>query len=236
MQFKIHTSNPINTLSVSPGDRGVQAEDQHFDIGTLEVAVSWHVEGASDYNRCADQVVCIEAPGLLCAAVFDGAGMPPADAIAAEAAVAALRKQMNHRADRDLPSLLKRLDEAVVAAGRGTVSASILILREDAAAAITAGDTQVWSLHDPVPQSLTTNRSTTRLGAYDGRVAPAAAALKEQAIVLGSDGLFGFIDPSEVRAIVKRQQNGSAVALCGLIKDRNFSLPDDFAAIVIRRV
>jgi serine/threonine protein phosphatase PrpC len=237
MQLTIHALEASGGSPVAPRDHRAGSQDDHrFRIGALEVALSLYVEGASSYHRCADQAVCIEAPGLLCAAVFDGAGTPPADAVAADAAVAALRKQLNHRADRDLPGLLKRLDEAVAAAGRGTVSASILVLRETAAAAITAGDTQIWSLHAPIAEGLMTHRSTSRLGGYDGRAMPTAAAFGQQPIVLGSDGLFGFLDPSEIRALTARHPAGTARELCALIKDRNFSLPDDFAAIVIRRI
>jgi hypothetical protein len=237
MQLTIHALGAGSDSTAMPRDRSAGSQEDHrFRIGASTVAVSFYVEGASSNNRCADQAVCIEAPGLLCAAVFDGAGTPPADAAATDAAVAALRKQLNHRADRDLPGLLKRLDEAVAAAGRGTVSASILVLRETTAVAITAGDTQIWSLHEPVAEGLMTHRSTSRLGSYDGRAMPTAAAFGQQPIVLGSDGLFGFLDPSEIRAFTARRPAGTARGLCESIKDRNFSLPDDFAAIVIRRI
>jgi hypothetical protein len=212
----------------------VAREDQRFSAGRQALQVSLHVEGAAKPDGGADRAICLEAPGLFCAAVFDGAGTPPRDAAAADAAVAALRKHLNHRSDRDCEFLLKRMDEAVRAAGGGTVSASILLVRDNAAMAITAGDTQAWSLGEPLPESLIGVRSLTRLGAYDGRAMPTAVNFNRKPIVLASDGLFGFIDPSEVRALVGRRPEGVAGYLCEQVRQRHFSLPDDFAAIVVR--
>jgi serine/threonine protein phosphatase PrpC len=183
--------------------------------------------GTSDQDRAAVWVAG-DAHVLV---VADGAGTAAGGAQAADAVIAAAQAAVGAGTVDDWGQVLLDLDRGGLGGGEST--AIIATVRGDHVAGASVGDSQAWILGERRVELTRAQNRKPLLGSGSAEPIAFDGAVSDAMLVLGSDGLFGYV-PIEVLVDVARGRDLADAVECwvDLIRLPSGQLPDDVAVIV----
>ena len=172
--------------------------------------------------------------------IADGAGGTSGGEEAAEAVVSMLKEHFSmHEAPSD-PMELEKLFRGIDLKLRldpvaGESTGILVILTERYFLGVSAGDSEAWLFSDEFDLELTKFQSRKPL-LGTGKAVPVGFGPYERMgkLLVGSDGVFDFLEAPEIRKIVTTEPTEDAPkTLLRQIRLSNGELPDDFAAVVL---
>lgn len=177
------------------------------------------------------------ADGGLIVALADGAGGTGGGGEAAQAVIDAVDAAVHDGRIGQWDELLADLDRAPARLGYGQTTA--VIARTDASAIVGAsvGDSGAWLIGDDLRiVDLTASQHRKPLLGSGAFVTPfAAGPLGLRTLLVASDGLFKYAQPSDIARIATQVDlRAAASALIGLARLPSGGLQDDIAVVLVR--
>lgn len=190
---------------------------------------------AADTND-QDRVTAMPCGASTIVAVADGAGGSGDGGWAADAVIDAVRSAAA-RSDAQITDglfwqdLLAQVDRELAAEGSGETTAVVAVVTDELVTGASVGDSQAW-LIDDAGFTVLTERQIRKPLVGDGRAIPMPFECphERRTLVVGSDGLFNYVQMDRLLAIVRGNEvNAIPAGLIDAARLRSGALQDDIA-------
>jgi hypothetical protein len=131
--------------------------------------------------------------------------------------------------------LFKETDSALARTLGGETTAVLVVLGEHGIVGISAGDSEAWVVSPKEIDRLTEAQTRQRIGSGRGAATPFHRRGLEGTLVVGTDGLFKYVDAASIVASCDGPEIDVADRLATLPRLASGEFPDDLAAVVVAR-
>lgn len=194
--------------------------------------------GSNRYTE--DRAEVAEHGGALVVVVADGAGGMRGGGAASDALVDAVRSRLREEQFdpydiRAWSELFKETDLALARALGGETTAVLVVIGEHDIVGISAGDSEAWVVSRKAIDRLTEAQTRQRIGSGRAAAMPFHRRSLEGTLVVGTDGLFKYVDAASIVASCNGPEIDVADRLATLPRLESGEFPDDVAAVVVAR-
>lgn len=228
------TSYSRSCLDENPLPEGA-VQSTEFHACTAAPFVFAKTMGSNRYTE--DRTDVTEHGGVLLVVVADGAGGMRGGSTASEALVDAVRSRLAKSIDpydiRAWSELFNETDAALARVLGGETTAVLVVIGEHGVVGVSAGDSEAWLVSATAIDRLTEGQSRQRIGSGRSSATPFHRRSLEGTLVVGTDGLFKYVDAASISAACGASVIDAADRLAGLPRLASGAYPDDVAAVLV---
>ncbi len=212
-------------------------QSTEFHVCTAAPFVFAKTMGSNRYTE--DRTDVTEHGGALVVVVADGAGGMRGGSTASDALVDAVRSRLAKSIDpydiRAWSELFKETDAALARVLGGETTGVLVVIGEHGVVGVSAGDSEAWLVSATAIERLTEAQTRQRIGSGRSTATPFRRRSLEGTLVVGTDGLFKYVDAASIIAACSAPVIDAADRLAALPRLASGAYPDDVAAVIVAR-